>query len=255
MSDRTSYAPGTPCWVQLGTLDPNVAASFYGDLLGWTVKFLPDDEGNGLFFLDGKYAAGIRRVPREGTAPAWESYISTGDIDATVGKVEAAGGKVVVAPIQLEESGKIAVFADPEGAHLNIWEPLDHAGAGVVNELGAYCWNELNTRDKAVAKNFYPQVFGWQPRESEGEDYLEWTLEGRTVAGTRTLPPDAAPKAAPHWLVYFAVADVEKSASVVKRAGGEQLTEFADSPAGRLAVFTDPWGARFALISGLVERS
>ena len=30
MSERTSYAPGTPCWVDLGTPDLDASAEFYG---------------------------------------------------------------------------------------------------------------------------------------------------------------------------------------------------------------------------------
>ena len=39
MSERTSYAPGTPSWVDMGSPDPAAAAAFYGALFGWTVDF------------------------------------------------------------------------------------------------------------------------------------------------------------------------------------------------------------------------
>ena len=38
MSERTSYAPGTPCWIDLATPDQDAAAEFYGGLFGWGVE-------------------------------------------------------------------------------------------------------------------------------------------------------------------------------------------------------------------------
>jgi hypothetical protein len=35
MSEVTSYAPGTPSWVDLMTSDPEGARGFYGELFGW----------------------------------------------------------------------------------------------------------------------------------------------------------------------------------------------------------------------------
>ena len=37
MSERTSYAPGTPCWVELGSPDLDASIEFYGALFGWDV--------------------------------------------------------------------------------------------------------------------------------------------------------------------------------------------------------------------------
>ena len=38
MSKRTSYAPGTPCWIDLGTPTKTRPAEFYGALFGWRVE-------------------------------------------------------------------------------------------------------------------------------------------------------------------------------------------------------------------------
>mgnify|MGYP001067420565 CR=1 FL=1 len=38
MTERTSYAPGTPSWVDLGTPDIDAAVAFYGGLFGWRIE-------------------------------------------------------------------------------------------------------------------------------------------------------------------------------------------------------------------------
>jgi len=42
MSERTSYTPGTPCWVELATPDVEAAESFYGELFGWEIPEQPN---------------------------------------------------------------------------------------------------------------------------------------------------------------------------------------------------------------------
>ncbi len=37
MSERTSYEPGTPCWVDLGSPDLDASVEFYAALFGWEV--------------------------------------------------------------------------------------------------------------------------------------------------------------------------------------------------------------------------
>jgi predicted enzyme related to lactoylglutathione lyase len=42
MSERTSYAAGTPCWVDLATPDLDAAESFYREVFGWEIPELPN---------------------------------------------------------------------------------------------------------------------------------------------------------------------------------------------------------------------
>ena len=44
-------------------------------------------------------------------------------------------------------AGRFAVAEDPAGSVFSLWQPGDHAGAGLVNEPGAFTWNELATTD------------------------------------------------------------------------------------------------------------
>ena len=60
------------------------------------------------------------------------------------------------------DSGRMAFIVDPTGAQLGLWQPKNHIGAGIVNTVGAMCWNELLTRDAQTAKAFYSAIFGWE---------------------------------------------------------------------------------------------
>jgi len=254
MSDRTSYAPGTPCWADLGTPDIDAAAAFYGGLFGWSVPEGENSEQTGGYrqaMLRGKLVAGVMPLMQEGQPPAWSTYVSVEDAEATTAKVREAGGTVMAEPMDVMDLGKMAIFADPAGAVFGIWQPGTFIGAEIVNETGAIVWNELNTRDTEGAKAFYGAVFGWNydEREFETGNYTSLKVGEDTVGGMIDITgrvPDEVPA---HWLVYFATDDTDATIEKAKGSGGEAVFGPEDiSEVGRIAVLKDPFGAVFASI-------
>ena len=64
MSERRTYAPGTPSWVDMGSPDPAASAEFYRSFFGWTVDFdeRPEAGGYAVATLRGKSVAGLGRT-------------------------------------------------------------------------------------------------------------------------------------------------------------------------------------------------
>lgn len=254
MSQRTDYAPGTPNWVDLGTPDPEAASSFYGALFGWTFDPGENPELTGGYLsamLGDQPVAGAMKLMQEGQPPAWSTYISVEDADATMEAVKANGGNVAVEPMDVLDIGRMGFFIDPTGAFCGIWQPKTFNGAGVVNEPGAFSWNELGTRDPAAAKDFYAAVFGWGSEDHDMGDmgtYTEWKLGEASIGGMMDVSgrlPDEIPA---HWLVYFAVENTDAAVETVKSEGGSVNFGPIDIPAGRFAIVADPFGAVFAVI-------
>src|SRR4051794_37366564 len=140
MSERTSYEPGTPCWVELGGIpDFDAAEAFYRDLLGWEI---PEQEnsvqlgGYRRAKLNGRDVAGASPVMQDGQPCEWNTYISVADADATIAKVRDAGGTVVVEPMDVVGMGKMAIFTDPTGATCGIWEPAPSSGPSSSTRTG-----------------------------------------------------------------------------------------------------------------------
>jgi uncharacterized protein len=256
MSERTSYEPGTPCWVELGgTPDIEASASYYGELLGWEVPEQPNSAELGGYRraqLNGKDVAGVSPKMQDDQPCFWATYISVADADETLGKVRDAGGGVIVEPMDVVGLGKMAVFTDPTGAVCGIWEPGTFAGAQLVNEDGSFGWNELGTRDVPAAREFYGQVFGWTVEEQEMPGmgtYNIWKDGEHTRAGMMDITGMAPDEAPSSWLVYFTVPDADAAAETTKAAGGQLVNGPVDIPVGRLAVLTDPQGAFFAVMA------
>jgi uncharacterized protein len=256
MSERNSYTPGTPSWVDLGTPDIDAAVEFYGGLFGWDVPEPENAEQTGGYsqaMKDGKPVAGMMPLMQEGQPPAWSSYVSVEDADATAAKVAEAGGNVIAEPMDVMDLGRMAVFADSTGAVFGIWQPGTFIGAGLVNEPGALSWNELNSRDPEAAKAFYGAVFGWSFEDNDmGEmgTYTTLKLGDDMVGGMLDMGARGVPEQVPaHWQVYFAVEDTDAAVEQVKQGGGSVMVEPMVVPAGRFAILTDPHGASFAVIT------
>ncbi|WP_426574955.1 VOC family protein [Aquihabitans sp. McL0605] len=250
----TSYEPGTPSWVDIGVPDMDAAVAFYGGLFGWT--FTEGSEETGGYRMgqvDGVDVAGFGPKMDPGP-PFWSTYVATADVEASCAKAVAAGGAIVVEAMDVMDFGRMAVCTDDVGTFFSLWQAGTHSGSGIVNVANTPTWNELNTRKPDEAKAFYPGVFGWAANDmpSPGGTYTEWKLGDRGVAGMRPMGPEMPPMVPNHWLVYFGVADVDASTAKVTELGGSvQMAPF-DTPAGRLAIISDPAGATFAFI-GVTE--
>jgi predicted enzyme related to lactoylglutathione lyase len=252
MPERTSYAPGTPSWVDIGT-DVDAAVPFYTGLFGWEAESAgPDAGGYGMFMKSGKTIAGYGPAQNPGP-PVWSSYITVADVEASVAAVKAAGGTVVVPAFDVMTAGRMAVCTDPQGGFFSLWEAREHIGSQIVNEPGAFCWSEINSRDLDGSKAFYGAVFGWTAETHDVGppmgSYVEFGLDGQTIAGALPMPPMVPPMVPTFWLVYFAVADCDASQAKAVELGATVLMPPMEVPAGRFCVLSDPQGATFAIIT------
>lgn len=256
MSERTSHAPGTPSFVDHSSPDIDASVEFYGLLFGWEVPPAENPEETGgyrMAMLGGKAIAGMMPLMQEGQRPAWQTYVTVEDVDATAAAVKEAGGQVVAKPMDVLTAGRMAVFTDPAGAFFAVWEARDAIGSELVNEPGALCWNELNTRDVEAAKAFYGAVFGWTfdtQTMPDGNSYTAIELDGEPVGGILDQDQRDVPAEVPaYWAVYFAVEDTDASLERAKQLGGSVMVEPIDIPVGRFAFLSDPHGAAFAVIA------
>jgi uncharacterized protein len=273
MPERDGYLPGVPCWVDTSQPDPEAAVAFYGGLFGWEFENVMPPGSDASYFVGrirGGDVAAIAPIA-EGAPPAamWNTYVWVESADETAGKVRDAGGSVVSEPFDVLDAGRMAVFADPEGALFCVWQAKQHKGAKVVNEHGSLNFNDLNTRDAQGAKSFYGAVFGWQTLELPG-GFQMWILPGygdylaRDNPGLRegleemgamkgfedvvaSIIPiaDDQPDVPPHWGLTFAVDDADAIADKATKLGGKVILPPMDAPWVRMTVIADPQGATF----------
>jgi len=251
------YLPGTPSWVDVATTDAADAKRFYGGLFGWEAVDQPAGEGmiyTG-FQKDGHDVAGMFQLSPDmvqaGVPANWQTYISVADVDRMAARAVELGAEVLNGPMDAMEAGRMVTLRDPGGAVFSLWQANQHIGCGVVNEPGALVWNELVTRDVPAARKFYEALFGWQGSADDRGyvSYLNRVGDEQVYAGG-IFPMALAeypPEVPPHWVPYFAVADVGAARQRVVELGGQAITEVMDIDQGKFCVVADRQGASFYL--------
>jgi hypothetical protein len=232
-------------WHEQVSPDPSKAQAFYTQLFGWdTEVFKPGEVDYTMIAAGGGNHGAFAKAMEGAPPPHWLAHVRVDKLEETIEKVKEAGGKLVAGPFEMEDVGRLAIIADPQGAHLSAYEPQ---GDGPVPE-GVFVWDELGTTDADGAQRFYERVFDWTTSDM-GADYGGYRVfnRGETgIAGLMAVPDASVP---PHWQPYIAVDDPDEITAKAVELGAEVLLEPTDVPkVGRVAVLRDAQGATFGII-------
>jgi predicted enzyme related to lactoylglutathione lyase len=270
MGERTSYKPGTFSYAELATSDADGAKEFYSALFGWEPEDVPvgDEMIYTMLRLGGKTVGALYKS-EQAPHPAWMSYVTVEDADATAARAKEQGANVMTEPFDVMTFGRMAVLQDPTGAVFAAWQPKESIGAQLVNDPGAMSLNQLNTTDVAAAREFYGELFAWRTEQVSSGEQEYWGLyNGDNLnGGMMPMPDEQAQAGVPsHWIVYFTTTDLDESVAKIEELGGQILLPPLDIPGvssspdaepeaggGRIAVAHDPQGAVFALFEGHVD--
>jgi predicted enzyme related to lactoylglutathione lyase len=250
MPTRDSNWPnGTPCWVDLGAPDVDAARSFYSTVLGWTYTGGEPEYGGYLTCqVDGRDAAGMGPQQDAADPPRWTTYFAADDADAAAERITAAGGTVLMPPMDVGPMGRMVIALDPQGNPFGLWQGGLNTGVRIHGEPGALVWNEAAVDDPAAAREFYTAVFGFSWTEvPDAAGYCTFASDERPLGGLGGVQADL-PRG---WSACFAVASCDEAVSAVESGGGKVLLAAQDTGFGRFAVVTDPWGASFSVMSDI----
>jgi uncharacterized protein len=233
-------------WHEQVSADPKQAQEFYTQLFGWgTEVFKPGEIDYTMISAGGQNHGGFSKAMEGAPPPHWLSHVRVEDLDETIEKAKKAGGKLAAGPFEMEEVGRIAIIADPQGAYISLYQPGPESGA---TGEGVFVWDELVTSDVDGAQRFYEAVFGWTTSDMGAEygGYRIFNAGDDGIAGLMERPHGSIP---PHWQPYVAVDDPDATTKKATELGGSTLMEPMDVPkVGRIAVLSDPQGATFGII-------
>jgi predicted enzyme related to lactoylglutathione lyase len=247
-------------WHDLNTTDVAAARDFYTTVVGWTLTPFNDDYQ----MFTGKAGPMGGAMPLNadalamGAPPHWLGYVGVEDVDATVAKASALGGKVYAPGFDMPTVGRIAVLADPAGAVFGIFAPENPPeNADAESQPGDISWNELMAPDQNTALSFYAELFGWEKTGSMDMGPMgQYTLFGAagvergddgkgSVGGIMDTPPEMP---TPAWVYYIHVEDLDAAVERTKSSGGTVVNGPMEIPGGsRVAQCVDPQGGFFAL--------
>lgn len=111
-------ANGEICHIEIFSKDLKASKKFYEDIFGWKVKTELEEMPDYATFMDTAENGGGFTSEADGIF----FYIEVDDIEATLKKIENAGGKIVVPKtIITEEIGYFAVFTDTSDTKIGLW--------------------------------------------------------------------------------------------------------------------------------------
>ncbi len=114
-------------WHELVTPDQPTSGAFFSQLFGWISREV--DAGPfgtyTLFQSNGRDVAGMMNptVDSPGGGAYWHSYIAVSDVDECARRASTLGGKVLVAPHDVPEFGRVCAVSDPAGAVVHLVQP------------------------------------------------------------------------------------------------------------------------------------
>jgi uncharacterized protein len=254
----TNTNHGRFVWYELLTSDVNGALAFYPRVVGWKTQAW---EGGGYtMWVSGQGPlGGVTAMPENikqmGVPPYWQGSVEVTSVDETVAKVKQLGGQVYVTE-DVPSVGRIAVIADPQGAVISVFTPINQMPPHDVARAGEFAWHELYTTDHNAAFEFYRQIAGWE-RLDEFDmgpmgKYLLWGRGGKqlggmmtTLAGMKTPDGRTVP---PSWMYYVTTEDLDGALDRAKAGGARVLNGPMPVPGGqRIVQLMDPQGAAFSL--------
>lgn len=109
--------------VEIPAHDQQASSEFYAKVFGWNVQHFPEMEYS-MFTADGGPGGGFPKIDGQ---MAREDHIfimlGTDNLERTLEQVAANGGKTVRERMEIPGYGWMAIFTDPSGNHIGLWEP------------------------------------------------------------------------------------------------------------------------------------
>jgi predicted enzyme related to lactoylglutathione lyase len=119
-------AAGHVGWRELHAGDGPSALDFYSGLFGWTKGDAMDMGAMGkylIFSTRSGQSGGVMTKSPDTPAPMWLYYFNVDAIDAATERVKAAGGRIVVGPMEVPGDRWMVQGFDPQGAAFGLLAP------------------------------------------------------------------------------------------------------------------------------------
>jgi uncharacterized protein len=122
LREAASPQDGALNFVEMSSEDPSATKRFLTEVFGWRFQSRAFPQG---IYLSGEAPGGGRggiRPARPSEAPGTLTYLRVKDLSGALERVTRAGGKVVLAPVEIPGMGSFFWFQVPGGPILACWQ-------------------------------------------------------------------------------------------------------------------------------------
>jgi predicted enzyme related to lactoylglutathione lyase len=213
-----------PKMVYLGSDDPDRAAGFLAEVLGWRTERV-EYRGHVRHYVLGDFA--VRPcITDEPGASAVQLGFEVQDVAATAQLVEGLGGSVTQDDLDDEEGPFVAV-RDNQNIALSFWagpSPREFDQQGWAPP-GGIAYFAICVPDLERATTFYGRLLGW-PFENLGDPAYRHVADHVAPVAMGIVGGAAEPRIA----LYFIVTDLKAAASAVSALGGSAGEPYPTGP-------------------------
>jgi len=112
--------------IEIVSKDPKAAGNFYKDVFGWKIE-ADNHLDYTMFTAEPGPAGGIPRANEEQNMKPGDIilYINSDDINADLARIGTHGGKTLVPKTEITGMGWFAIFSDPPGTRLALFQAMN----------------------------------------------------------------------------------------------------------------------------------
>ena len=248
MDVDTNQPLGTPTWIDLGVPDLDRALAFYGAVFGWEFDVGPEETGRyTMCFLRGRRVAAISAM-HDPARVFWNVYLATDDCDRTAERARAAGGTLLMEPMDVMDQGRMADRPRSRGRPVRaVAGPRRTPARRWSTSPARWCATTWSPRSPGRPASSTPRSSTSRSRATRRCRGADFTFlrrpDGHEVGGIM-----GAPGSTSAWSTTFEVAGTDEAVQRALDAGGRS-DGAKDFLYGRLATITDPFGAEFSIIT------
>jgi hypothetical protein len=112
---------------EIPTADRTTTKKFYSELFGWEFQTadMPGEDMEYDMIQDGGIGGGLSPLNDMVKPGDVLIYVNSEDIDTDLKKIEALGGKIALPRQDIPGYGSMAIFIDPTGNQLALWQEAD----------------------------------------------------------------------------------------------------------------------------------
>ena len=245
LSQSNTKLTGQVIWRDLVTHQPAEAQTFYENVFGWQFDKFSDDYAT--ITYQGDLIGGMATLPSNNVSSYWLPVVSTDNLDRSLEKVKATGGKVLISNTELKGRGDIGVVRDPQGAVFSLMDTVSGDPESLPRLSGSWVWQEVWTDSIDGSQVFYQGLADYTAlqRSVKGNEYRYLTANDQPAFGLVKKPNK---EVASMWVNYIKVDDVDATLDKVKQFGGDVLMAPNESIRdGSVAIVRDPSGAGFVI--------
>ncbi len=116
--------------IEISAHDLDRARRFYETVFDWKIDLQPmpnEEMPYGIINTGKEPGGGLYQVSSDRPVDV-TVYLGSGNLEESLRRIEAAGGRTMMPPTEVAGEGWFAIFADPEGNALGLWRPAEGSG-------------------------------------------------------------------------------------------------------------------------------